>query len=321
VNFREAAEKWFAVRRGSQRITGRTLYGYRFYLNKHLIPFFGDKVFSQLKASVFESYIAWARKGCRKEEMTITNTSINKAFVPLKMICNHTAIEHGWMYYNPFFGFKKLPEGNPVEKILPITIEEQSEIEKALPDHWKPYFVFAFRSGLRPGEQIAVKPNDIDWENRILHVRRAMTLDEDGKRIEGNTKNRYSRRSIKLTDSMFEALRDQMAIYERFQTEYFFCTPLGTDIHLSNLTRNVWIPALRKAGLKVRELKQTRHSFATNALAYGENPLWVAKVMGHRDTDMIIKVYTRYVENLRSVEDGKAMSEVYRKLQRKEDET
>jgi integrase len=111
-----------------------------------------------------------------------------------------------------------------------------------------------------------------------------------------------------------------MAVYERFQTEYFFCTPLGTDIHLRNLTRTVWIPALRKAGLKVRELKQTRHSFATNALAYGENPLWVAKVMGHRDTDMIIKVYARYVENLRSVEDGKAMSEVYKKLQCKEDE-
>ncbi len=75
-------------------------------------------------------------------------------------------------------------------------------------------------------------------------------------------------------------------------------------VHPSNLRRNVWRPALKKAGLKVREMKQTRHSFATVALSCGENPLWIARVMGHRNTEMIIKVYSKYIENAAGTEDG-----------------
>ena len=51
-------------------------------------------------------------------------------------------------------------------------------------------------------------------------------------------------------------------------------------------------------------MKQTRHSFATVALSCGENPLWIAKVMGHRNTDMIIKVYSRYIEDGSGSPDG-----------------
>ena len=60
--------------------------------------------------------------------------------------------------------------------------------------------------------------------------------------------------------------------------------------------------------LIVREMKQTRHSFATVALSCGENPLWIAKVMGHRNTEMIIKVYGKYVENAGISNDGSALN-------------
>ncbi len=58
-----------------------------------------------------------------------------------------------------------------------------------MPDHWKPYFQFAFCSGLRQGEQCGLKIDDIDWEKQIIHVRRAITKDEEGKKMEGPTKN------------------------------------------------------------------------------------------------------------------------------------
>ncbi len=51
-------------------------------------------------------------------------------------------------------------------------------------------------------------------------------------------------------------------------------------------------------------MKQTRHSFATVAISCRENPLWVANVMEHRNTDMIIKVYSRYVEGENGTQDG-----------------
>jgi integrase len=63
-----------------------------------------------------------------------------------------------------------------------------------------------------------------------------------------------------------------------------------------------------------REMKQTRHSFATNALNCGENPLWIAKVMGHRDTDMIIKVYGKYIEDAGGRSDGSKLDGQYNGL-------
>jgi integrase len=58
---------------------------------------------------------------------------------------------------------------------------------------------------------------------------------------------------------------------------------------------------------------QTRHSFATTALTLGENPLWIAHVMGHRDTDMIIRVYAKFVKDA-AIRDGCALSEVYNRI-------
>ena len=114
-----------------------------------------------------------------------------------------------------------------------------------------------------------------------------------------------------MTPVMFDAMEKQKRIYDQFNGEYFFCNTIGGLVKPSNLRRNVWLPALKKAGLKIREMKQTRHSFATLALSCGENPLWIAKIMGHRNTDMIIRVYSKYVENAAGSKDGTAFDGIY----------
>jgi len=88
---------------------------------------------------------------------------------------------------------------------------------------------------------------------------------------------------------------------------------MGQRIGRSHLRQKVWSPVLKKAGVRYRAIKQTRHSFATNALSCGENPLWIAKVMGHRDTDMIIKVYSKYIENAGGPppQDGTNLNAIY----------
>jgi integrase len=318
VIFRDFADQWYGLRRDSGRLAGRTLREYRSYMDNYLIPFFGEMSFSRFNAHLFEEFVSWARKRRLKAE-SVCNKSINKYFVPLKMICRQAAIAYRWgSGFDPFFGFKRLPEEDRRDDIFPFSLEEQKKLRRELPEHWRPYFDFAIRSGLRPGEQIGLKLEDIDWTRSLLFVDRAITLDENGKRTEGNTKNKYSRRKIKLTPGMIEPLKEQMEIHDPLGCEYFFCTPNGCEIHLSNLRRKVWIPALKRAGVKVREMKQTRHTFATVALSCGENPLWIARVMGHRDAEMVIKVYSRYVEDLRGSEDGSILDAMFRRARGKQ---
>ncbi|MGY0565348.1 MAG: tyrosine-type recombinase/integrase, partial [Paraglaciecola chathamensis] len=61
------------------------------------------------------------------------------------------------------------------------------------------------------------------------------------------------------------------------------------------IRKRVWIPALKKASIKYRNPYQTRHTFASTLLSRGENPMWVATQMGHKDTSMIFRVYGRWI--------------------------
>jgi len=67
-----------------------------------------------------------------------------------------------------------------------------------------------------------------------------------------------------------------------------------------------------KGNAEVWEMKQTRHTFATIAFSSGESLLWIAKTMGHRDAEMVIKVYSKYIENINGTEDGTIMDRMYR---------
>jgi integrase len=277
------------------------------------VPYFGEMSFAHLNKSAFDRFVSWAKKQQYRKK-PISNETVNKIFVPLKMICKDAAIQYGWgISYNPFFGFKRLPQTeDAIEKIFPFSIVEQNQLIIQLPYHWRPYFLFAFSSGIRQGEQIVLRPTDIDWTKRTIKISRAATRDENGKFMIGETKNRFSRRTINLEPVMYDALVAQKEIYDRFKGEYFFCAPKGGRIDPNRLRRRVWMPILKKVGLEYREMKQTRHSFATNALSCGENPLWIAKVMGHRDTDMIIRVYAKYIENAGKHKDGAKFNDIYK---------
>ena len=50
---------------------------------------------------------------------------------------------------------------------------------------------------------------------------------------------------------------------------------------------------------------ETRHTFASWALALGETPEWVARTLGHVDTSMVYRTYGRYIPNLTKL-DGSA---------------
>ena len=308
VLFKDYVWEWYNLLKESERVTERTLLGYKSHLTLYLIPFFGERSFDSINAGVLDEFVSWARKQ-RFRNKTITNKTINKCMVPLKMICKRAAIKFNWgRQYDPFFAYTKLSEENHSAKLDPFNVEEQRNIVSALSDHWKPYFRFAFCSGLRQGEQIALKADDIDWTKGTININKAMTLNEEGHRVEGKTKNKYSRRILQLLPVMKTALQEQMDIYKKLGSEYLFCTTTGEQINHANLSNRVWRPALKKADVPYRPMIQTRHSFATTALSLGEDPLWIAHVMGHRDIDMIVKVYTKYLKNPGNNNNGKALN-------------
>ncbi len=84
-----------------------------------------------------------------------------------------------------------------------------------------------------------------------------------------------------------------------------FCNRQGNVLDYKNVNNRVWKPLLRHLGLAVRRPYQTRHTAATLWLGAGENPEWIARQMGHTTTEMLFRVYSRYVPNL-TRRDGSA---------------
>lgn len=84
-----------------------------------------------------------------------------------------------------------------------------------------------------------------------------------------------------------------------------FSTRARTPLSHNNVTKRVWYPLLRHLGLRKRWPYQTRHTAATLWLASGESPEWIARQMGHANTEMLFRVYSRYVPNL-TRRDGSA---------------
>ena len=124
-------------------------------------------------------------------------------------------------------------------------------------------------------------------------------------------------RDIDLLPPVIDALKAQKAQQssERLKAgrgapepgqDYVFTGPEGGLLNVNALRDRVWYPTLMKAGLRRRIMYQTRHTFASNALAAGEAPSWVAAMLGHTSPEMLFSVYARYIPN-RTRRDGSAL--------------
>jgi integrase len=93
-----------------------------------------------------------------------------------------------------------------------------------------------------------------------------------------------------------KALEKQRAIAGG--SELVFPNSRGGHININNLRPRIWYTTLARAGLRPRDFYNTRHTFATHALASGEDPGWVAKMLGHTTLLMLTTRYYRYIPNL-----------------------
>jgi integrase len=69
--------------------------------------------------------------------------------------------------------------------------------------------------------------------------------------------------------------------------------------------RKVWRGFLAALDIEARPLYATRHTFASLSIAAGEDPLWVAKIMGHSRPDQLFLKYASFIEGVK--QDGEKL--------------
>jgi integrase len=175
--------------------------------------------------------------------------------------------------------------------IQPLDFQEKERLLKTLPLRWRPYFIIAFGTGLRPSEQVALTWERIDWKRGVIEVREGWRSGQAT-----SLKVPSANRDVDILPPVRKALEKQRLIAGG--SKLVFPNPRGGHVNAENLRRRVWLPALGRAKLARRDLYATRHTFATHALASGEDPGWVAKMLGHTTLQMLMTTYYRYIPNL-----------------------
>ncbi len=257
-------------------------------LDTHILPAFEDEQLSQItKKQILEFRLKLSQH--KKQDGTgLSASRINHIMNCVRMILNDAADQ--FRFESPFRNIKPLPLERP--EIEPFNLDEVYRIITAAPEDFKPYFTLRFFTGLRTGEIDGLRWKDIDFNNRTIHVEQALVR----QRVE-KVKTQSSRRAIQMTMAVYQALAAQEKL-TRHRSDYVFCNSKGGPLAHKNVTRRVWYPLLEALKLKRRAPYQSRHTAATIWLASGESPEWIAKQLGHANTTMLFKVYSRYVPNL-----------------------
>lgn len=260
---------------------------------------FDDTLLSALTPAELRAWIS---------SLPLKARSIRQLLIPLRSALEQ-AVNDDLIESNPLDRVKLnkiiTKEAKKVEYVVdPFSAAEIQAILDACKGQERNVFLFAFTTGMRPSEYIALRWSSIDWLSGQAFVERSrvmgITRDE--------TKTDSGRRMVDLRHGALEALRAQK-IHTAIADDLVFHDPTynagweGT----SRLSKR-WNLILRQAGVRRRVLYQTRHTFASTLLSTGVNALYVAKQMGHKDTTMVSKTYGKWIEQ----EDG-LLPDIYQK--------
>lgn len=263
-------------------------------LNAYALPAFGEKKLDDItKAEILQFRATLAKDPLRKGS-NLKASTVNKTMTPIRMIMNEAA--ERFDFTSPFLGVKSLK----VQRvdIEPFSLEEVNLILSSVRKDYQAYYTVRFFTGMRTGEIDGLRWKYVDFERREILVRETVVNNQMT-----YTKTDGSQREIFMTQPVYDALKKQQKVTGK--QEFVFCNRDGNPLYHHNVTRRVWHPLLRQLGLKRRPPYQTRHTAATLWLAAGETPEWIARQMGHSTTEMLFRVYSRFVPNL-TRQDGSA---------------
>jgi integrase len=229
----------------------------------------------------------------------------------IRTFFNYT-VNEGFVLKNPCAGGKVMipkedtPEDTEVEV---FTDEEIKLLKKELKGHRLKYLVLtALGTGLRQGELLALKWDDIDFiQNEVkvtktLKTVKVISSDGTGKRerLENSPKSKSSNRIVPLPSNLAKLLKENKELQEQQKKaigdsykdkNYVFPTEFGNPLIVKNLF-NSYKRLLARACIPHKKFHTLRHTYATKLFEKNVNLKTVQTLLGHSDISITAEIYT-----------------------------
>ena len=291
---------------------------YRIILDKHLIPALGHTQLQKLTVRQVQSLYA------KKLQEGLSPGRVRDIHAVLRKSLEH-AVRTNLVARN-VCDLAELP-AEKQHLVRALTPEQARKLLQAVRDHHlEALLTLALTTGMRRGELLGLRWQDIDFQQGSLHISRAVSyITSHGfKFVEGEPKTPMSRRKIMLPNFVTEILkRHQISQREMrhragptwTENQLVFCNPSGGYIAPPTLRKHFG-QVLKEAGLPHMRFHDLRHSAATLLLSMGVNPKVVQEILGHSTISMTLDVYSHTLPSMQT----EAMSKMNDLLQQADDD-
>lgn len=220
-----------------------------------------------------------------------------------------SAVENELIEKNPISKSVRCKSGKKPKETRVLTIEEQKIFLETVRNasnynQW----AFILQTGLRTGEMIGLKWQDIDLKNRVLHVNRTMEYRHCFKewRI-GDPKTQNGFRDIPLTEEAIKILKDQKnklkklkVISADFADQVFLCKD-GTPTKNTAYDTKLYYYC-DKIGMEHFSMHALRHTFATRCIEAGMKPKTLQMILGHSNIGTTMNLYVHITDDEKTKE-------------------
>lgn len=286
--FKGYAETWLALPHDWKEGTKEE---YEIKLHRYVYPIFGRARVDEIKRKDLKGFFDnLLIKGLKPNTLHTVKS-------PMTGIFSH-AIDSELIEINPLQGLK-LGKKKKRLNSKPLTEEEigilldQSKVY--LNGIYYPSILFAIMTGARIGEIVALKWKDIDFENRLVEIKRSF---RKGRLID--TKSGQVRK-VDLTPLLTQSLKDLQVSQKRTAlkngrpyAEWVYANEKGEMLNYASFRYGLK-QCLKKAGLRNISVHMLRHSYATIRLLRGHNIGDVSYQLGHSSIQTTYDIYTHWI--------------------------
>ena len=292
-----------------QYVKPTTYNNYTVKVKNHIKPAIGHYKLKALRQDIIQKFV---------------NSLSGKGLAPstvidiFKVLSNalETAVDDGLIVRN-VANRVKLPKTTKPQ-ITVLTQEQQNAfVEQAKVTYMGVVYIFDLCTGMRLGELLGLKWQDIDFEQNQLHIKRIIRKVKDPDNPEehwhlefGTPKTPTSERIIPLNETAIKVLADvweqQEKNKEKANTAYedndlVFCTQLGRPLDPNNIRRTCY-SICAKIGVSNIHPHCLRHTFATRGAENNVDVRVMQKFLGHATIKETADTYTHVLNDLKQSE-------------------
>lgn len=302
-----AAQSWDVSTR--QNVTSR--------LNVHVFPELGDVELRHLRPSMIQAWVRGRTDVSAPSHVRVVLTNLSSILA--------AAVEDGLIPTNPCASAAVKAPTVERRRVVPWTVAQVGSIADAHPKRYRAVPVVGYGLGLRQGEILGLRVEDVDFLRRVVHVRRQVKLVKSRPVFAPPKGGRE--RDVPLPDVVSVALAEHLRHHPATEVTLpwrdhggrpetgalVFTTPAGKAVNRNRFNPDVWKPALAAAGIipkpgkgepypAAREagMHQLRHHFASVLLDGGVSVRALAEYLGHADPGFTLRVYSHLMPETES---------------------